>query len=200
MIAPPAFDCTPAELVVLVYHLTGGAVPLDEQAEALFAAEGRGAAEIEERLEARGLLIRLPFEESIGVAGEVAALLRATLDPERLLHLRLREGEGERVSAFSLAEGEWVRHDASEASHRLALVGDEGALLDALVATATAAGRRVALLLRVESPTAPESSAASLGWLAADGRLWLLDAGSGGELRPLTPAELRAALADFLSA
>lgn len=87
------FRLTPAELAVLVNHMTGGRLLEKSGSLPELQADEQTLAAAEEQLLDRGLLVSLPFEEVSGVTSQLAGVLSAAITPERVCIVRVVHGD-----------------------------------------------------------------------------------------------------------
>ena len=218
------YTLTATELAALTHRLVGDALPFDHAAQADLGASVEQLRVAEERLLARGLLVRASLQEEVGVDTEIGFVLASTLAPDVVCVLRIMHRDGEaqtRYFSFT-AESIACNYVDSQEQHVFAeLAHLDEVVAEMLLATGVEPGpalaqdgtaqmleslmqdaQTVALLMVVVDPARPEADVQTLSWLVARGGLWLTVPSSESgtpQARPIDPAGLRQVLTTILA-
>lgn len=201
------YTFTPAQQALLAHYMAPDVLPLDEAAQTTLGLNAQELEEVEEDLRERHWLVR-PVGEDVAVAGELAALLATTMFPDQVAILRtILPDRAQPPVYFSFAGEDTAYNFVDENGQYVFSAFDSlDQALDALIAKSgipahlppSANGRpyplamlmadcqTLAMLMIVDEPTQPHSTARTLSWLLARGALWLVD--------PSAPEESPAAL------
>ena len=211
------YTLSPAELAVLLNHMTGGRLLEGKASLRDFPVGEQAWAEVEESLLDRGMLLVLPFEEASGVTSQLASVLSAALTPGRICIVRaVHEDQADPPVTFSFtpecitrsyvdAQGRHILAeiaDREEAIRAILAAGDERPASEAPTKKSARRGERLkpralagllsearvlVTLLVVSDPREAAEAAISLAWLETNEGTWLVDGAGEGETPQAVP-------------